>query len=193
MCLPEKDSRRSLILETALHLFTVRGYFSTSVHDIRREADVSIGSIYHHFKGKEAIARALYDGLVGTMAQAMEEIAAAHGSAHDRCRAVVAHLYELTERCPEAMQFILYARHREFLPGEKPICSSRPFELMKEMVAAGIETGEIRVMAPVVAATSLFGGAIRMIYLRLDGALPGPLPDHLEETWQCAWRSVAAE
>jgi AcrR family transcriptional regulator len=187
-----QDDRRTLILQAALSLFTTRGYFNTSVHDIRREADVSIGSIYHYFKNKEAIAQALYDGLIGNMALAVEKAAREHRTAHDRCQAVIVYLYELTESSPEAMQFILYARHREFLPGEKPICSSRPFEMMKTMVEDGIDQGEIRDLEPMVAATSLFGGPIRMIYLRLDGVLKEPLPKHLEQTWQCAWRSVAA-
>lgn len=188
-----QDDRRGHILQAALSLFTVRGYFNTSVHDIRRKADVSIGSIYHHFTNKKAIAQALYDDLIGSMARAVEETARVHRSAHDRCRAVIAYLYELTESSPEAMQFILYARHREFLPGEKPICSSRPFEVMKKMVEEGMARGEIRELEPMVAATSLFGGPIRMIYLRLDGVLQEPLPRYLEQTWQCAWRSVATE
>lgn len=186
------EDRRQLVLDTALSLFTSRGFFNTSVHDIQRAADVSIGSIYHRFKNKEGIAKALYDDLVDRMAQAMGEIMTASESAHDRCRAVIGYLFDLTETAPQTMQYILYAKHREFLPGEKPVCSSKPFELMKIMVAEGMERGEIRQIEPYVAATSIFGGAIRLVYLRLDGVLPQPLPEYLEATWVCAWRSVAA-
>lgn len=185
------EDRRQLILETALALFTRRGFFNTSVHDIQRIAGVSIGSIYHHFKNKEGLAKALYDDQVEHMARAMEAIMAEHRSAHDRCRAVISHLFDLTEASPEAMQFILYAKHREFLPGEKPVCSSRPFELMKQMVIEGMAAGEIREMESYVAATALFGGAIRLVYLRLDGVLPKPLPEYLDAAWECAWRSGA--
>jgi len=179
--------RRQVILATALGLFTERGYFNTSVHDIQRQAGVSIGSIYHHFKNKEAIAKALFDGMVEEMTRKMEEIGTAYTTAYDRCRAVVAYLFDLTEKYPEAMQYVLYAKHREFMPNEKPICSSRPFEMMKQMVVDGIERGEIRRMEPIVAATSLFGGALRLIYLRLDGVLTEPLPVYLDEVWECAW------
>lgn len=187
----QTEDRRQLILETTLALFTRRGFFNTSVHDIQRAAGVSIGSIYHHFKNKEGLAKALYDAQVERMAHAMEAILAEHRSAHDRCRAVIAHLFDLTEASPEAMQYILYAKHREFLPDEKPVCSSRPFELMKQMVAAGMAAGEIRAMEPYVAATAIFGGAIRLVYLRLDHVLPQPLPEYLDAAWECAWRSVA--
>lgn len=43
------------ILSATLLLFTRQGYFNTSVHDIARESEVSIGSIYHHFKDKEGV------------------------------------------------------------------------------------------------------------------------------------------
>lgn len=182
---------RTAILKAALHLFSTRGYFSTSVQDIRREAGVSVGAVYHYFPGKEAIAKALYDNLVGWLSKEMEEIREHHSSAHDRCLAAVAQLFAASEAFPEAMEFVLYARHRDFMLEEKPICSSRPFALMKEMVVEGIASGEIRDIDPTVAAASLFGGPIRMIHLFLDGATEGPLKLRLEAIWDCAWRSVA--
>ncbi len=185
--------RRDMILDAALRLFTTGGYFNASVHDIRREADVSIGSIYHHFKNKEAIAKALYDKVVHDMAGAVEAICARHHTAHDRCREIVALLFDMVERTPGTMRYIIYAQHREFMPDEKPICSSRPFEMMKNIVEYGIKNGEILPLDSAVAATSIFGGPIRMVHLRLDGALQEPLTEHFEQSWQCAWRAVSAK
>src|SRR4030066_221860 len=63
---------------------------------------------------------------------------------------------------PLVMDFMLYAKHKEFLPEEKSICSSKPFELMRTIVAAGMESGEIRRMDVMGASTSLLGGPLRM-------------------------------
>ncbi len=101
-------------------------------------------------------------------------------------------LFDMTEAEPLVMNFMLYAKHKEFLPGEPPICSSKPFALMRDMVKFGMEAGEIRRMDPMVASTSLFGGPIRMIMARLDGVLPVQLSRYFDEVWDCAWRSVAA-
>lgn len=182
---------QSLILQTALRLFTGRGYFNTSIHDIRRQADVSIGAIYHYFANKESIAKSLYDHLVSQMADAMHAISASKASAHDRCRAVVERLFAMTESEPEMMHFILEAKHKEFLPSEKPVCSSKPFELMRTMVEEGMKNGEIRTMDATLAAACLFGGALRMIHLRMDGVIAAPLMDHFDEVWRCSWRAVA--
>lgn len=180
------------IIDAALQLFTQRGYFNTSVPDMARTAQVSVGSIYHHFKDKEDVARALYQGLVERLQQTLADIAHTHATAHDRCRAVMAMLFEVTESNRDAMDFMLYAKHREFLPDERPVCSSRPFETMRAFVQEGMDNGEIRRMDVMVATSCLFGGAIRLITARLDGVLAEPLPDRLDAVWECAWRGVAA-
>ena len=180
------------IIAAALQLFTQRGYFSTSVPDMARAAQVSVGSIYHHFKDKEDVARALYLGLTVGLQEALEKIALDNATAHDRCRAVMTTLFELTESNRDAMEFMLYAKHRDFLPSERPVCSSKPFETMRAFVQGGMENGEIRNMDVMVATSCLFGGAIRLITARLDGVLAEPLPDRLDAVWECAWRGVAA-
>ncbi len=53
-----KTDFKKKIIDTALRLFSDKGYFNTSLQDIRKEANVSIGGIYHHFKNKEEIASA---------------------------------------------------------------------------------------------------------------------------------------
>jgi AcrR family transcriptional regulator len=186
-----RGGTREQVLTAALHLFASRGYFNTSVHDIQRQAQVSIGSIYHHFGDKEGIARALYQELLQRTDDQLAGIAERFDSAEARCRAAVELLFGMTEADPEAMAFILNAKHREFLPEEPPICSSGPFRRMRQMVADGIGDGEIRLMDPVVAAACLFGGPLRLIHLRLDGVLKRPLSGELETAWTCAWRAVA--
>jgi AcrR family transcriptional regulator len=180
----------SLIFETALKLFTEKGYFNTSVHDIQKEANVSIGSIYHYFKNKEAIARAIYNDLIGHMEKAMVEIRNTHQTTQDRGRAVVNYLFDLAENEPNKMHYLLYATHKEFMPEEKSICSSAPFAIIREMISEGVEKGEIRTMDPVVASACLIGGPLRIIRLDLDSFLEHPISHYLEEIWECSWASI---
>ena len=181
-----------LILQTALNLFTVRGFFNTSIHDIRKKADISIGSIYHYFKGKEAIAKALYNDLVETMNNDIGTIIAEHDTARESSYALIDYLFSMTDNSPTIIEYMLHAKHREFMPNEPPFCSSRPFAMIKAMVEKGMQRGEIRKMNPALASACLFGAALRLIHLRLDGALDEPLVPFLDEIWQCSWRSVAA-
>lgn len=187
----DKKDRKELVLSAALQLFSERGYFNTSVHDINKLANVSIGSIYHHFGNKEAIAKALFAHIESNMSVVITEVMSTHSSCEKRCRAVMEYLFDATENDRDAMHFMIYAKHQEFMPEEKPVCSSRPFTFMKQMVTEGIEAGEIRKIDPNVAAVTIFGGAIRLIFLRLDGVLEKPLPVYLDECWECGWRGVA--
>jgi AcrR family transcriptional regulator len=55
------EETRSRILESAIKLFSNRGYNKASVDDICAEAGISKGAFYHHFKSKQALFRALLD------------------------------------------------------------------------------------------------------------------------------------
>jgi len=184
---------RARVLATALQCFAARGYFNTTIPDIVRHSGVSTGALYHHFGDKEGIARALYDTLLERMGAALDAIEVRHTGARERCRAVVAHLFDQAEAEPEAVRFMLSSRHQEFMPELAPVCSSRPFVQMSRMVERGMTEGVMRRMDPVVAAAALFGGPLRLIQLRLDGLVEQPLPTLLEESWACAWRAVRAD
>ena len=189
---PRGEALRQKVLDTALQLFSERGYFNTSLQDIRAAADVSIGAIYHHFQNKEALAKSLYDNLVFRIEQQVEQSCAGRSGSLDQSRAIIEGLFFLTEQEPQTMQFVLLAQHREYLPEEPPICSSRPFRIMREVIEQGITNGEVRQLEPWVAATAMFGGALRMMNLRLDHALEQPLSAYLDDVVACGWRAIAA-
>lgn len=185
------SNARDRVIATALELFTRKGYFNTSMRDITRESAVSTGSIYHYFKDKEGVATALYQGLVDRMSKEIQRIMQTHETAHDQCRAVIALLFDITEAEPDVMAFMLYVKHREFLPHERPVCSSKPFTMMRALVERGMQCGEIEQGDVLVASSCLFGGPIRMITSSLDGILDKPLQAYFDEVWACSWRAVA--
>ncbi|CAM4177209.1 TetR/AcrR family transcriptional regulator [Kerstersia similis] len=187
---PELGSRHVATLRAALRLFTEKGYFSTSIHDIGSAANVSVGFMYHHFSDKQGLALALYQHLLNRMNTLLDDIEATQVSASSRCRDVVRMLFELTEAEPDVMAFIVHARHQEFLPGEPSICSSTPFVRMRNFVFQGIDAGEIRAIEPIVAASMMYGAAIRMVCLRLDGVIAEPLEHYLDELWTNTWQSL---
>jgi len=189
----EKPSARDKVLATALSLFTTKGYFSTSMRDITSESAVSTGSVYHYFKDKEGVAAALYQSMLERMREALQDIASTNDTSHDQCRAVISLLFKIADEEPEIMSFMLYTKHHEFLPKERPVCSSEPFEIMRSMVQFGMDNGEIEKRDVLVASTCLFGGAIRMITSHLDGILDNPLSDYLNDIWTCSWRAVASD
>lgn len=186
------EDLKQKVLSTALELFSEKGYFNTSVHDIRKAAGVSTGAIYHHFENKEALAKSLYETLLSDMNEAIENACMNKTGCLDKSHAIIEKMFQLTMDRPREMQFVLLAQHREYLPEEPPICSSKPFQAMKNIVAEGIKNKEVRKMDSWVAATAMFGGALRMMNLQLDGVLKKSLNKYLDEVVECAWLGIKA-
>ena len=86
-------SRRDDLVETAIELFTARGYRATGIDAILAKAGVAKMTLYNNFESKEAlILAALKRGDERTRQRFAEEIAKAGGSARDKLLAVFGRL-----------------------------------------------------------------------------------------------------
>jgi AcrR family transcriptional regulator len=56
---PRPQPQQQRILDAAKRLFLSQGYNGSNLRDIAREAQVSMGGIYHHFASKEEIYKSL--------------------------------------------------------------------------------------------------------------------------------------
>jgi AcrR family transcriptional regulator len=66
------EETRIKIIESAIKLFSSRGYNKASVDDICEEAGISKGAFYHHFESKQALFLALLDGWLQAIDNAIE-------------------------------------------------------------------------------------------------------------------------
>jgi AcrR family transcriptional regulator len=67
---------RDRLYATALTLIARRGYEATTLRDIAREADVSVGLLYRYFPSKQSVVIALYDELSTDYARQAADIPA---------------------------------------------------------------------------------------------------------------------
>jgi AcrR family transcriptional regulator len=56
---------RDRLLQVARRRFAVDGALVPTLDEVRREAEVSVGALYHHFPDKLALAAAVYAQLIG--------------------------------------------------------------------------------------------------------------------------------
>jgi AcrR family transcriptional regulator len=61
-----KDGRetRHNVIEKSLQIFSVKGYYNTSISDIMAATGLTKGGLYAHFDSKEALWNAAYDRAV---------------------------------------------------------------------------------------------------------------------------------
>jgi AcrR family transcriptional regulator len=83
----QAEATRSLLVDVARQSFTERGYAATSIDDIIQQAGVARGALYHHFSGKEALFRAVYETVEGEVVTRVMEAAASETSPWDSVRA----------------------------------------------------------------------------------------------------------
>lgn len=166
------------ILTAALNLFVANGYHKVSVHEIQKLADVSIGSIYNHFGGKDGVAKALYEHIINEIDELVDDVVNEFNSPLKQVEEIIRQLFEHTESQSNIIAFAFHAKHPEFLQEEALICKTAPFIKIRDIVEAAMEQDELRRTNTWVATSTIFGGMIRMIQLRLDGIIEEPLPEY---------------
>jgi AcrR family transcriptional regulator len=78
---------REHLLAVATALFARSGYEATSIDAVLQEAGVSRGSLYHHFKGKDALFEAVLENLETDIGRQTMEAAANASSSVEALRA----------------------------------------------------------------------------------------------------------
>jgi len=64
-----RNEKQNLIMDTALRLFATKGFETTSVSAIAKEAGISKGLMYNYFKSKEDLLKNI---IIGNMSQFLE-------------------------------------------------------------------------------------------------------------------------
>ncbi len=94
---------RDRLLQVARRRFAVDGALVPTLDEVRREAAVSVGALYHHFSDKPALAAAVYAQLISEYQAGFVAMLRDHDTAEGGIRGGVAyHLHWVTEHRGEA-------------------------------------------------------------------------------------------
>jgi AcrR family transcriptional regulator len=94
---------RARLLEVARRRFAADGAIAATLDELRREAKVSVGALYHHFPDKPALAAAVYAQVMGEYQAGFVAMLRQQASAEGGIRGGVAHhLRWVAANCGEA-------------------------------------------------------------------------------------------
>jgi AcrR family transcriptional regulator len=82
---------RGRLIQTARRRFAADGAIAATLDEIRREADVSVGAMYHHFPDKPALAAAVYAQVMSEYQAGFLTMLRRHATAEGGIRGGVAH------------------------------------------------------------------------------------------------------
>jgi AcrR family transcriptional regulator len=183
-------ARRDEILSAALASFSEHGYERTTIEGIRSRSGASVGSIYHHFGGKEQIAAALYvealrdyqDGFLALLTE---------GSAERTIKAIVRHHLRWVDENPQLAGFLQAPRGSELrLASEADVraLNRAAFDAVEEW--RGAHARDLRSVSFDVFYAVVIGPAQELARHRLAGRTQTPLRRLERELADAAWRAI---
>jgi AcrR family transcriptional regulator len=180
------------ILLAALELFAEKGYFNTSLIDIKEAAGLSSTDIiYQYFKSKQIIAAQLHADILDSLSVSIDDIKRTNEKPSEQLRGVVDLLFRLTDEAPDVLHFLLILNLREFLPEARPLHDSAPFRKIINIIEAGIKEGEIRNISPQLGYAEFFGIIDNTLRLVLTGFFDKKADFYQSQAWLAAWNTIA--
>jgi AcrR family transcriptional regulator len=186
------QARKESVLKAALECFSELGIEGTTIHDIQRRANCSIGSIYHHFGSKEGIAEELFlEGIQALNLGMLKKIRGA-ANAEESVHAVVDYYSEWSTRHKDMARY-LHSRDIDFSPEAR----QRLHDIHRDYITAiftwfapFVERGEMRTL-PVETYVPLISGPIQEYVRRwLSGHHPNG-PRQVKPLFaEAAWNAV---
>jgi len=168
------------ILYEALQLFSRKGYDSTSVREICEAAAITKPTLYHFYRSKEGVYRALVEGTLEQFRNTLATTLAAPGGAPDKLRRVARLYFEVARGSRELTRFLFSLVHNP--PSSAPRTDiPRFYEGIVAQVAGvveeGVAHGELR-PGPIDLRMLVFMGALgEAVVGYLVSGRPEPTPE----------------
>ena len=160
------EDRRQQILDAAVRSFSRGGLYQTTIEDIRLEADLSRGAVYHYFKTKEDIIDAIRERSAGQAESIYGDMSCGDGGATmllDLVRATLSVMTSPESADANRLALFLWAEslvNQRIMDGQLPAFKPYLAELARgiaEAQAHGRATSQIgaKAVARVIAGTML--------------------------------------
>ena len=145
--LTDPESARGKLLQTAAHLFRNKGFERTTVRDLASAVGIQSGSIFHHFKSKDEILRAVMEETIlyntAMMRASLEEA----NTVRERVLALIrCELQSIMGGSGEAMAVLVYEWRSLSEDGQAKVLALRDVyeDLWLQVLGEAKEAGFIR-------------------------------------------------
>jgi AcrR family transcriptional regulator len=184
-----KTQTRDLISRTALRLFVEQGIDGTTIRDIAAAAGIAEGTLYRHYPGKDALAWDLFSKNYTAFALELQRVQAGQATLRTKLDAMVRQFCAFFDRDPVLFSYLLLAQHGQLqkLTPEMP----NPVEVVREVLAWGMDRGEVPASDPNVVAAMVLGIVLQIAIFKIYQRLTQSLTSLAEVMVDACWRVVA--
>jgi AcrR family transcriptional regulator len=156
----KKQRQREAIVDAAVGLFRERGFEETRIQDILERADISLGTFYNYFPGKDAVLDDFGGNVIASYLElARHELEADDKSVADRVRALARACGKAFSSDPAFMSVVAMQSKAFAGGGQLPVAGEVPiFGLLSLLFEEGQARGEIRRDVPPIELAQVFSG-----------------------------------
>jgi AcrR family transcriptional regulator len=180
-----KEERKVSIINSALTLFANKGFYSTTIPDIAKALNMSVGNMYNYFKSKDTLAKEIIKYISSYLGAKLQEINHMQISTKEKTKKIVEVYFNTAKSNPEMIDYFLrvYLSNREvFKDGcEGMICVNEFVTEIMIYFEEGVQNGELRDQ-DFFSAFGLFMGYLGgMVFLKGEDILPKELDEYIDD------------
>ncbi len=166
--------KKSLILNSAVRVFSQKGFHRCRISDIANQAGVAYGLVYHYFENKQEILHTIFEKNWGLLTKVIDTVEEQTDDLEQKLLLVTSFMLDAYKLAPDIIQVMVMeiARSSKFLKKPKIEAFEKAFNRLARILSHHQETGEIASdLEPKFLAYCFFG----ILELILTGYLLGTL------------------
>jgi AcrR family transcriptional regulator len=181
---------RERIEETAMALFVEKGVTETTIRDIAQGAGVAEGALYRHYPSKDELILDLFQRHYALFAARLDRLQAAHLHTREKLAAMIEECCRIFDEEPVLFRFLLLVQHHSLRRVEG---RGTPVEIVRAVLAHGMETGDIAKSDVDLAAALVMGIIVQPATFKTYGRLEGPMRPLAPALTDACWRVLQGD
>lgn len=168
------EEKKSLILNSAVRVFSQKGFHRCRISDIANEAGVAYGLVYHYFENKQEILHTIFEKNWGLLTKVIDTVEEQTDDLGQKLLLITSFMLDAYKLAPDIIQVMVMeiARSSKFLQKPKIDAFEKAFTRLAEILSHHQQKGDIAIdLEPKFLAYCFFG----ILELILTGYLLGTL------------------
>lgn len=192
----KKVLKRESIIQTALQLFSSKGFHKTTMPDIASKLQMSVGNVYNYFSSKNILAQEIIKYTSEALGEKIRVVNMTEATAEEKIQKIVSIYFTMAEEKPEMIEYFLrvYLSNREvFGDGcEGMVCVSGFITEIMIFFDDSVSSGELR-NQDFFSAFGLFMGYLGgMVFLKGENILPKGIEDYIDDISRNIYNALKA-
>lgn len=181
----KKTQKKEQIIKASLELFAKKGFYTTTIPDIAKSIQMSVGNMYNYFKSKDILAKEVLKYISSFLGEELKKINEKEISSQEKIKQIVEIYFRTAVDKPEMIDYFLrvFLSNREtFKDGcEGMICVNEFVTEIMIFFEEGVKKEELKDQ-DFFSAFGLFMGYLGgMVFLNGENILPTQLDNYIDD------------